>query len=81
MLGHDTKKVADPRSVECLVDFSVSNLNWLREDELSGNGPMQRRRTDAERAKQVDPTLDARYMDEDPDYADGGDIQSATFCS
>ncbi|KAK5167893.1 hypothetical protein LTR04_007001 [Oleoguttula sp. CCFEE 6159] len=31
LLGHDTKKVADARSVECLVDFSMSNLNWLRE--------------------------------------------------
>ena len=29
LLGHDTKKVADVRSVECLVDFSVSNLNWI----------------------------------------------------
>jgi hypothetical protein len=28
-LGYDTKKVADPRSVESLVDFSVSNLRWL----------------------------------------------------
>jgi hypothetical protein len=79
LLGHDTKKVADPRSVECLVDFSVSNLNWLREDEIGGNGPMQRRRTDAERAKQVDPTLDARYMDEDPDYADGSGITYSPF--
>ncbi|KAF2269296.1 hypothetical protein CC78DRAFT_529518 [Lojkania enalia] len=66
LLGHDTKKVADPRSVECLVDFSISNLNWLREDEASG--PMQRRRDEAERAKLDDPSLDERYMDENPDY-------------
>ncbi|KAF2665361.1 hypothetical protein BT63DRAFT_482311 [Microthyrium microscopicum] len=31
-LGHDTKKVADIRSVECLVDFGVSNLNWAAND-------------------------------------------------
>ncbi|KAF2690860.1 hypothetical protein K458DRAFT_326781 [Lentithecium fluviatile CBS 122367] len=63
LLGHDTKKVADPRSVECLVDFSVSNLNWLREDESA----MQRRRDEAERAKLADPSLDDRYMDDDHD--------------
>ncbi|KAH7125350.1 hypothetical protein B0J11DRAFT_486844 [Dendryphion nanum] len=63
LLGHDTKKVADPRSVECLVDFSVSNLNWLREDESTG--PMQRHRDEAERNKQVDPTQDDRFMDEE----------------
>lgn len=64
LLGHDTKKVADPRSVECLVDFSVSNLNFLREDEF----PMQQRRNEAELAKLNDPTLDDRYMDEDVQY-------------
>ncbi len=32
-LGHDTKKVADPRSVESLVDFSRSNQSWLRDTE------------------------------------------------
>ena len=28
-LGYDTRKIADPRSVESLVDFSVSNIRWL----------------------------------------------------
>lgn len=71
LLGHDTKKVADPRSVECLVDFSVSNLNWIREDEPTGqyNGPMQRRRNEAERAKLDDPTMDDRYRDQDPEHS------------
>ncbi|KAF2117725.1 hypothetical protein BDV96DRAFT_570800 [Lophiotrema nucula] len=70
LLGHDTKKVADPRSVECLVDFSVSNLNWLREDDLNGQnrGPLERRRDAAERAKMDDPSLDDRYMDENHDH-------------
>jgi hypothetical protein len=70
LLGHDTRKVADPRSVECLVDFSVSNLNWVREGEL----PMQRRRTEAELAKLDDPTMDDRYMDEDIEYANRNGI-------
>ncbi|KAF2737300.1 hypothetical protein EJ04DRAFT_574703 [Polyplosphaeria fusca] len=70
LLGHDTKKVADPRSIECLVDFSISNLSWLREDDLNGQGtgPLQRRRDQAERAKLDDPTLDERYIDEDHEH-------------
>jgi hypothetical protein len=65
LLGHDTRKVADPRSVECLVDFSVSNLNWLREEEGMGQNAMQRRLHEAEMDKQADPSLDPRYMDDD----------------
>jgi hypothetical protein len=69
LLGHDTKKVADVRSVEALVDFSVSNLNWLREEE--GMGPMQRRLEQAELARLDDPSLDHRYLDEDASARDG----------
>ncbi|OJJ44832.1 hypothetical protein ASPZODRAFT_101022 [Penicilliopsis zonata CBS 506.65] len=29
-LGHDTKKIADPRSVEVLVNFSHSNIQWMK---------------------------------------------------
>ncbi|PSN63848.1 hypothetical protein BS50DRAFT_576476 [Corynespora cassiicola Philippines] len=74
LLGHDTKKVADPRSVECLVDFSVSNLNWLREDDVPGqsNGPMQRRRHEADIAKLADPSLDDRFLDESQEYPRNG---------
>lgn len=72
LLGHDTKKVADPRSVECLVDFSVSNLNWIREEEGMGQSAMQRRMQQAEEARLADPSLDPRYMDEDPAYSRNG---------
>lgn len=33
LLGHDTKAIADPRSVESLVDFSKSNNSWLRDND------------------------------------------------
>jgi hypothetical protein len=72
LLGHDTRKVADPRSVECLVDFSVSNLNWLREEEGMGQNAMQRRLQQAELDKQADPSLDPRYRDDDQAYARDG---------
>lgn len=34
-LGHDTKTVADSRSVESLVDFSKSNNSWLRDNDTN----------------------------------------------
>lgn len=60
LLGHDTRKVADVRSVECLVDFSVSNLNWLRDDQSA----MQRRLEQAEMEKLTDLPLDPRLINE-----------------
>ena len=70
LLGHDTKKVADVRSVEALVDFSVSNLNWIRESANSApheSTRLQRKQEEAELAKLHDPTLDERYADGDGD--------------
>ncbi|EGE08853.1 JmjC domain-containing protein [Trichophyton equinum CBS 127.97] len=61
-IGHDTKKIADVRSVESLVDFSHSNLFWLKK---SGEHPetsqdsrrMQLRIEEAEKAKLDEPVL------------------------
>lgn len=61
LLGHDTKLVADVRSVESLVDFSVSNLNWLKESAQGVPGNNQRlwkRQEEAARAKADDPSLE-----------------------
>ncbi|KAH7380017.1 hypothetical protein BKA66DRAFT_571099 [Pyrenochaeta sp. MPI-SDFR-AT-0127] len=76
LLGHDTRKVADIRSVECLVDFSVSNLNWLRDDDGMSQSAMQRRLQQAEMDKLIDPSLDARFIDEDHAYSRNGIIYS-----
>ncbi|KAF1814465.1 hypothetical protein P152DRAFT_506325 [Eremomyces bilateralis CBS 781.70] len=70
LLGHDTKKIADMRSVEVLVDFSKANLNWLGEKPAGTPGNnirLERRREEAERAKRDDPLQD----DDDHDLADG----------
>ena len=72
LLGHDTKKVADARSVEALVDFSVSNLNWLREDETTNRAHSKRIKqagAEAQRQKELDPTM------EDEDVIDQSRIQ------
>lgn len=56
LLGHDTKRVADARSVEALVDFSVSNLNWLKDDLPEKGGEsrrLQRARDEAEKNKEA----------------------------
>ncbi|KAK3673814.1 hypothetical protein LTR78_006369 [Recurvomyces mirabilis] len=61
LLGHDTRKVADARSVEALVDFSVSNLNWLKDDAVvdrTESSRVKRAKAEAQRAKDVDPSLD-----------------------
>lgn len=67
LLGHDTKKVADYRSVESLVDFSKTNLPWLRhEDENQSNpqetGRMRRLREKAEKDKAQEPVIDNSYL-------------------
>ncbi|KAK5138394.1 hypothetical protein LTR08_003455 [Meristemomyces frigidus] len=61
LLGHDTKKVADARSIEALVDFSVSNLNWLKDDnavDRTNSNRVKRARAEADKAKEADPSLD-----------------------
>lgn len=42
MLGASTKHVADPRSVQSLVDFSRGNLGWLQSEHA---GSLKRKRT------------------------------------
>lgn len=71
LLGHDTRKVADARSVEALVDFSVSNLNWLGEGPTTMPFESQRlqvRRQEAEDARRQSGAI----VDEDDERrADG----------
>ncbi|KAF4538884.1 Transcription factor jumonji/aspartyl beta-hydroxylase [Lasiodiplodia theobromae] len=74
LLGHDTKKVADARSVEALVDFSVSNLNWLRDEDVAPaeSARLRRRREEADQAKQDHPRFDD---EEDDDHHDQTQIE------
>ena len=78
VLGHDTKKVADPRSVESLVNFSLPNLAWIKQsgdDHPHESRRLSRRIDEAERAKAQDPALDENYVDDadrspPPDHVD-----------
>ena len=68
VLGVDTKKVADPRSVESLVNFSLPNIPWIKkagDDHPQENRRLSRRRDEAAKAKSKDPTLNEHYVDEE----------------
>jgi len=68
ILGHDTKKIADPRSVESLVDFSHSNISWVKkagDDHPHETRRLRRRQDEAAEAKSKDPALDDNYIDEE----------------
>ena len=68
MLGHDTRKVADPRSVESLVDFSVSNGKWIKktgDDHPQDNRRLSRRKDEAEQTRARDPALNENYVDQE----------------
>ncbi|KAJ5787410.1 hypothetical protein N7457_002400 [Penicillium paradoxum] len=51
VLGHDTSKVADPRSIETLVDFRKSNLWWLKKFGDDVHGRIQKRQKEVEEAQ------------------------------
>ncbi|KAK5095621.1 hypothetical protein LTS08_008014 [Lithohypha guttulata] len=69
LLGHNTKAVADPRSVESLVDFSFSNIQWIKkaDDDYDAEDTrrLQKRRREANAAMNRDPDLGDNYVDED----------------
>ncbi|KAI1616401.1 hypothetical protein EDD36DRAFT_492897 [Exophiala viscosa] len=71
-LGHDTKAVADPRSVENLVDFSQSNIGWIQKagDDGDDTRRLKKRRKEADVAKASEPKLGEDYVDGD-DANDG----------
>ena len=61
ILGHDTKKVADPRSWEGLVNYSSSNMKWVKsagDDHPHETKRLRRRQYEADLEKSKDPALD-----------------------
>ena len=66
ILGHDTKKIADPRSVESLVDFSSSNMHWVKkagDDHPNETRRLLRAQDEAAQAKSNGPFLGEHYVD------------------
>ena len=58
LLGHDTRPIADDRSIEALVDFRVHNLSWLKvvgeESRNKNSKRMQRLQAQAQAEKAKD---------------------------
>ncbi|KFY07338.1 hypothetical protein V492_07232, partial [Pseudogymnoascus sp. VKM F-4246] len=75
LLGHDTKMVADPRSVESLVDFSRTNLAWLREEEDTAPKDSVRMKKLMEKA-QAEKSRD-EILEEDSEIGQRMDMQPA----
>ena len=76
LLGHDTKKVADFRSVESLVDFSKTNLGWLRgenDDHPQESARMKKLREKAEVEKSREDAIDENYLIDDGSAHIGND--------
>ncbi len=76
MLGHDTKKVADPRSVESLVDYSQSNISWLQkvgDDGTKDTRRLQQRKQAAEKDKAQRPVLGDHYVEDANTTGQGND--------
>jgi hypothetical protein len=74
VLGHDTKKIADPRSVESLVDFSHSNMHWVTKAgdiDPFETRRLKRRQEEAAQAKSSDPLLSEHYVVDDAATAAG----------
>ncbi|KAL6810656.1 hypothetical protein GGI42DRAFT_314611 [Trichoderma sp. SZMC 28013] len=63
-LGHDTRRIADDRSVEALVDFRIHNLSWLKaageESRSKDSKRMQLLREQADNAKAQDALTQAQ---------------------
>jgi hypothetical protein len=69
LLGHDTKKVADYRSIESLVDFSKTNLSWLRDENADNpheSARMKKLKEKAEAEKSRVDTIDESYLEDRP---------------
>ena len=75
-LGHNTKAVADPRSVESLVDFSCSNIAWIQKagDDGEDTSRLKRRRHEANAAQAQDPELGEEYVHEE-DQQEQDDVE------
>ncbi|KAI1471680.1 uncharacterized protein F4812DRAFT_415090 [Daldinia caldariorum] len=74
LLGHDTRPIADDRSVESIVDFRQHNLGWLKAtgDENRGRDTkrMQRLKQQADAEKARDPLASLSGADDAPHEMD-----------
>ncbi|EAW10061.1 putative JmjC domain protein [Aspergillus clavatus NRRL 1] len=70
LLGHDTRKIADPRSVESLVDFRQSNLRWLKKAGDDEIGRLKKHQKDADDRRHQAMIEHCIQLEESPESTD-----------
>ncbi|KAK8134504.1 hypothetical protein PG984_006516 [Apiospora sp. TS-2023a] len=82
LLGHDTRRIADDRSIESIVDFRIHNLNWLKafgeESRSKDSNRMRRLREQADAEKAKGP-LAALESNEDAPHEIDSSVQDHTM--
>lgn len=75
VLGHDTRKIADPRSVESLVDFRHSNLKWLKKAGADEAARLRQRQQKADEERNQALLDHSIQLEETPQFSNYEDIQ------
>lgn len=73
VLGHDTRKIADPRSVESLVNFRYSNLKWFEKTGVDDEARLSKRQKKADEERNqplVDHAIQLEELPQVPYYDD-----------
>ncbi|KAK3387268.1 hypothetical protein B0H63DRAFT_431150 [Podospora didyma] len=70
LLGHDTRPIADDRSVESLVDFRVHNLSWLKGVGDESRSLSSKRMKKLQQAAEAEKAKDADLAEEVPALPD-----------
>lgn len=74
VLGHDTKKIADPRSVESLVNFRHSNLKWFEKTGVDDETRLSKRQKEADEERNQSLIDHAIQLEEVPRASNFDDI-------
>ncbi|KAH8899471.1 hypothetical protein GQ53DRAFT_677069 [Thozetella sp. PMI_491] len=64
LLGHDTRPIADDRSVESLVDFKMHNLQWLKNSGDESRNLHSKRMQKLKQAAEAEKAKDSELVDQ-----------------
>ncbi|KAL2132821.1 hypothetical protein VTI74DRAFT_3253 [Chaetomium olivicolor] len=76
LLGHDTRRIADDRSVESLVDFRVHNLMWLKNVGDESRSLSSKRMQRLQQAAEAEKAKNAELANKVPALPDGALAES-----
>ncbi|KAJ4306829.1 hypothetical protein N0V88_000200 [Collariella sp. IMI 366227] len=76
LLGHDTRRIADDRSVDSLVDFRVHNLMWLKNMGDESRSLSSKRMQKLQQAAEAEKAKNADMANKVPELLDGALAES-----